>query len=156
MEMTSAEILAAIAASTTLQALALSRNDGEIARLLSVNKKKVVPSIITSRGIASKYPGGAIAAEIVLMKLEGARDAMIASPVAEQKVLGSLLRRQLAFLASEGLDFGDATLRGMLDSFATPQGGNILTSQEVANLKSMAVVDDFVSVEAVTKALNGE
>lgn len=153
--MTKEEILAAIAANPELQALAAVRNDGEIARIISIGRVHVVSKVITSRGIASAYPGGPLAAEMVLLKLEGARDAMLASADPSQKVLGSLLRRQLAFLATEGLDFGDLTLRGMIDSFATPQAGNIISPSEAAALKSMAVVPDVIFADVISAALNG-
>jgi uncharacterized lipoprotein NlpE involved in copper resistance len=63
-----------------------------------------------------------------------------------------LLRRQLAFLASNGLDFGDATLRGMLDYFASV---GVITTTEAGNLKGMALTADPVPVSAVSLALNG-
>lgn len=149
--MTSQEIRAAIAASSDLRALADVRNDGAIAAALSVGRTKIVSKIITSRGISSAYAGGALASENVLMKLEGAYVAMLASSDASTKVLGSLLRRQLGFLAGDGLDFGDATLRGMLDQFALM---GILTSGEVANLKNIARGPDPVSADEVSAALN--
>jgi hypothetical protein len=150
--MTSAEILAAIAADATLTALAAARNDAAIATALSVGRTTVQSKIVTARGIAALYPGGALAAETVLMKLEAARDSMLASTTTSTVVMGSLLRRQLAFLASNGLDFGDATLRGMLDYFASV---GVITTTEAGNLKGMALTADPVPVSAVSLALNG-
>lgn len=149
--MTAQEILDAIEADPVLHSWRTERNDAAIAAALSVGRTKPVSRIITARGIAASYPGGAIGAEVVLLKLEGARDAMLASADQNQKVLGSLLRRQLAFLGTEGLDFGDATLRGMLDTFAAM---SIITAQEAANLKAMALVPDPISVNDVSAALN--
>src|SRR5574337_1609493 len=40
----------------------------------------------SARGLAQMMPGGPIAAEVVLMKLEGARDAMLASADQQQQV----------------------------------------------------------------------
>lgn len=151
--MTAQEILAAIAASPALQALAAAKDWAGIAASLSANRKKVIPKIITARGIAAAFPGGPFAAEAALMKLEGARDAMLASNDAQTKVTGSLLKRQLAFLATEGLDFGDATLRSMIDLFATPQGGSVLTTTERDAFKAMAMVDDPVSEREVEAAV---
>lgn len=51
--MTKQEILAAIAASPELQALAAVRNDGEIARIISIGKTKLVPTEIGSGTIMS-------------------------------------------------------------------------------------------------------
>ena len=149
--MTAQEILDAIQADLNLHQWRFERNDAAIAAALSVGRTKPVSKIITARGIAAAYPGGAIASEVVLMKLEGTAASLIASTDQSQKVLGSLLLRQLVFLKGDGLDFGDPTLRGMLDSFASM---GILTSTEAANLKSMALVPDPISVNDVSLALN--
>ena len=150
--MTSDQILAEIAANPALQALATAKDWASLANALSAGRTKVVAKIITARGIASAHPAGALAAEVVLLKLEGARDNLLASADAGMRVLGSLLRRQLAFLATEGLDFGDATLRAMLDQFATstPQ---ILTPEEASALKGMALEPDSVSALDVEHAV---
>jgi hypothetical protein len=128
------------------------RNDSAVAAILSAGRTEVYSRMTSARGVAEFYPGGPIGAEIVLMKLEGARDAMLASADQEQQVFGSLLRRQLGFLAGEGLDFGSAALRGMLDQFAAL---GILTADEVAGLKAIAVRPAPLDVRAVTLALNG-
>lgn len=145
--MTPQEIRDAIAASPDLQAL--GQNTQAIADALSVGRKKVVPRMTSARGLAELMPGGPVAAEVVLMKLEGAAASMSASVDQQQKVLGSLLHRQLGFLAGEGLDFGSAALRGMLDQFEVM---SILTSDEVAGLKAIALVDDPVSEMDVRRA----
>ena len=107
----------------------------------------------SARGLAQMMPGGPIAAEVVLMKLEGARDAMLASQDQQQQVMGSLLRRQLAFLGrDEGLDFGASALRGMLDQFV---GLGILTADEVAGLKGIAEVRSPITHTQVGAALQG-
>jgi hypothetical protein len=85
-----------------------------------------------------------------MMKLEGAAATMRASTDPSQAVLGSLLTRQLGFLAGEGLDFGSAALRAMLDQFVTLA---ILTQAEVDALKAVAVVPDTVSAFEVAHAL---
>lgn len=127
------------------------RRDDLIAALLSVGRTEVRPRMTSARGLAELMPGGPLAAEAVLLKLEGARDSMLASADAQQRVLGSLLRRQLGFLAGEGLDFGSAALRGMLDQFATL---GILTGAEVAALKSIGVREAKLSTSQVSDALN--
>lgn len=151
--MTPQEIRDAIAASTELQAWAAPgvRRDDLIAAALSVGRTRVVSRMVSSRGLAEHVPGGPLAAEAILLKLEGARDAMLTSQDAGTRVMGSLLRRQLGFLAGDGLDFGSAALRGMLDQFAL-QG--VLTSEEVGGLKAIAEVADPVSLSQVSNALN--
>lgn len=143
--MTPQEIRDAIAGSQDLQAL--GQNTQAIADALSVGRKKVVLREVSARGMAELV--GPIESEVILMKLEGAATAMLASADQQQKVLGSLLHRQLGFLAGEGLDFGSAALRGMLDQFAVM---SILTSDEVAGLKAIALVDDPVSEMDVRRA----
>lgn len=150
--MTPEEIRAAIAASPELQALAEAGNTQAIADALSAGRKRVVSRIISARGIAAEFPGGPVAAEVVLMKLEGAAAAAQASNDPEQQVLGSLIARQLRFLAADGLDFGSAALRGMLDQFV---GMGILTQAEVDGLKSLALVDDPITHTQVGHALQG-
>lgn len=149
--MTPDEIRAAIAASTELQAL--GTNTQAIADALSVGRKRVAPRIISARGIAAEYPGGPVAAEVVLMKLEGAAAAAQASADLQQQVLGSLIARQLRFLAADGLDFGSPALRGMLDQFVAM---NILSQAEVDGLKALALVDDPVTHTQVGHALRGD
>lgn len=149
--MTPQEIRDAIAASPDLQAL--GANTQAIADILSVGRKRVISRIVSARGVASDFPAGPLAAEGVLMKLEGAAAQLSASAVTQEKVLGSLIARQLKFLAGEGLDFGSVALRSMLDQFVAM---GILTEGEVAGLKSLALVDDPVTHTQVGAALRGD
>lgn len=107
--------------------------------------------MVSARGIAGRYAGGALASEVVLLKLEGARDAMLASADAGQRVFGSLLRRQLGFLTSDGLDFGDPTLRGQIDQLVTV---GVIAAEEAGHLKALAEVPDPLPVHAISRALN--
>ncbi len=123
-----------------------------IADILSVDRTEVHSRMTTAQGIAELMPGGPLVAEAVLLKLEAARDSMLASADANTRVMGSLLRRQLAFLAGDGLDFGSAALRGMLDSFGAL---GILTAGEVTGLKSIGVRPAPISHTQVGGALTG-
>jgi uncharacterized protein YbaP (TraB family) len=143
--MTPEQIRAAIAARPELAGVTDSQ---ALADALSAGRTKVVPKMVSARGLAEHL--GAIPAEIVLMKLEGARDAMLASADQQQKVLGSLLRRQLAFLNTDGLDFGSAALRSMLDQFGAL---GVLTAAEVTALKAIALEPDPLSELAVRSAI---
>lgn len=143
--MTPEQIRAAIAARPDLSGVTDSQ---AIADALSVGRTKVAPKMVSARGLAEHL--GAIPAEVVLMRLEGARDAMLASADQQQRVFGSLLRRQLSFLAQDGLDFGSTALRSMLDQFAAT---NILTSAEVTALKAIALEPDPVSEWDVRSAI---
>jgi len=123
-----------------------------IADVLGLGPVIVYPRDVSARGMAQAMPGGPIAAEVVLMKLEGAAATMLASADEQQKVMGSLLHRQLQFLAGDGLDFGASALRGMLDQFA--QLG-ILTTDEVAGLKGIAERREPITHTQVGAALKG-
>lgn len=145
--MTADEIRAAIAASPDLQAL--GEDTQALSDALSVGRTRVASRIVSARGIASDFPGGPVAAEAVLMKLEGAAAALAISVSTQDKVLGSLIHRQLGFLAAEGLDFGSPALRGMLDQFAA---SGILSADEVSGLKSLAMEPDPVPEMDVRRA----
>ena len=145
--MTPQQIRDAIDASTELQAL--GQDTQAIADALSVGRTKVVSRMTSARGLAELMPGGPFAAEVVLMKLEGTAATLAASTDQQEKVLASLLKRQLGFLAGEGLDFGSAALRGMLDQFATM---GILTAGEVDGLKAIAHAPDPVPEMDVRRA----
>lgn len=143
--MNTQDILNAINASPAMVALAQAKNWTALASALSAAiAPRVVSRIITARGIASAYSAGPIAAEALLMKLEGAAAQMLASSDVQTKVIGSLLSRQLGFLKAEGLDFGDATLRAMLDTFAAAPL-SIITSDEAARLKALALQPETVT-----------
>lgn len=148
--MTPQEIRDAIAASPELQAL--GTNTQAIADALSVGRTRVVYKLISARGLAAGLAGGPLAAEAILLKLEGARDAMLASADQQQRVIGSLLRRQLGFLSGDGLDFGSPALLGMLDQFV---GLGILTQGEVDALKELTVEPDLITHTQVGAALLG-
>lgn len=146
------EIHDAITASPELRALVDAGDLQAVADALSVGRTRVAPRMVSARGMAERVPGGPLASEVILLKLEGARDAMLASQDQQQIVMGSLLRRQLSFLAADGLDFGSPALRGMLDQFAAL---SILTQAEVDGLKSIALAADLISWEQVADALQG-
>ncbi len=181
--MTEEQIRAAVLASPTLEALArltttlLVRpndaagyvdNDAEpiehvvpqpdaaaiaAALTLAAPPRVVQPKMVSARGLAERYADGPIACEVVLLKLQAAATAMLASQDVQTKATGSLLNRQLQFLAADGLDFGSAALRAMLDLFATPQGGGVLSSAEAAKLKAVAEAPGEVTDMQVRVAL---
>ena len=122
-----------------------------IADILSLGRTEVRSRIISARGIAELMPGGPLTAEALLLKLEGARDAMLAG-TAQQQVFGSLLRRQLKRLDDDGLDIGSPALRQMLDEL---MAAGVLTAGEVAALKDMAARPAPVTHMQVALALKG-
>ncbi len=142
--MTPAEIRAAIAADPALQALG---NDAEaLAVALSTGRTRLqAPTMISERGIMERYPGGPVAADAVLVKLEtfAASGAPGSGPV----------KRAMKFLASaDGLDIGSAATRAQLDALAA---GGVITSGEADNLKNLALVPVVVTPRQVVDALQG-
>ena len=143
--MSPAEILAAIAASPALQALAAVRNDAAIAAALSVGRTKTASRFTSARGVLEKYPAGPVAADALLTKLEAYANA--AQP------LSSLVKRANGFLSQpEGLDLGSPATIAMLDAL---MAYGVITQAEHDGLKSIATFPDPVSADAVSAALNG-
>ena len=146
--MTADEIRAAIAADPALQALVPDTQ--AIADALSAGRTKVVSRMTSARGMASLLPGGPLQAEMILLKLEAARDALLASTDPGEKLMGSMLRRQLDFLSRDGLDFGDAALREMINQLGAQ---SVLTAEEVTAIKTIGVVPAPVDEYAVRVAI---
>ncbi len=143
--MNSQEILAAITADPTLASLALSRNDAEIARLLSVGRTKVSSHFASERGILERFPLGPIAADALLTKLE--------TFAAAGQAMSSIVNRAMKFLAQpEGLDIGATTTQGLLDGL---EAGGVITAAERNGLRTMATKADPITSEQVSAALNG-
>jgi hypothetical protein len=131
--MTPADIRAAILASPEL--LALVPDTVAIAAALSQGRTTVQPRRMSEAGVLERYPGGPVAADAVLAKLEGF--AASAHPLA------GVVRRALRFLAqAEGLDIGASATRTMLDALAA---GGAITADECASLKGLAAVPDPVA-----------
>jgi hypothetical protein len=138
-------LLSEIQAKCTPEMIA-AKEHGAIAELVSVDRTKVqAPFMVSERGIMDKYPGGPLAADAVLAKLEA---------FAASAVPGSgPVKRALKFLGTaDGLDIGAATTRAQLDVLAT---AGVITTTEATNLKSLAVVPAPVSVTEVIEALQG-
>ncbi len=143
--MTPTEIRAAIAASAELQAHQAAGNVDAIARALSVGRTKVASHFASERGVLERYPGGPIAADALLTKLEAFSTS--GHPMA------SIVKRALKFLAqAEGLDIGSPATQGLL---AELSAGGVLTAEEVAGLRTMALVADPITREQVTEAVYG-
>jgi hypothetical protein len=131
--------------------LAAQGNSEAIAAALSAGRKRHESKMVSARGLAAHL--GALPAEAILLKLEAARDAMLASQDSQQRLLGSALRRQLRFLEGDGLDFGQPVLLNMLDLFAA-QG--ILEAGEASALKSISEADaPKITEYDVRQALRG-
>jgi len=143
--MTPTEIRAAIAASSELQALQAEGNVDAVARALSTGRTKVASHFASERGVLERFPGGPIAADALLTKLE--TFAVSGHPLA------SIVKRALKFLAqAEGLDIGSPATQGLLAQLGA---GGVLTAEEVAGLRAMALTADPITREQVTEAVYG-
>lgn len=139
--MTPEQIRAAIADSPQL--LALVPNTEALAAALSTGRKRRASHFASERGILERFPGGPIAADALLSKLEAF--SSIGHP------MSSIVKRALKFLAqAEGLDIGSPATQGLLDAL---QAGSVLTADEVAGVKAMALVDDPVTEFEVRVAI---
>lgn len=143
--MTPQEIRDAIAASPELQALQADGNVNAIALALSAGRTKVASHFASERGVLERFPGGPIAADALLTKLEAFSTSGHA--------MASIVRRALKFLAqSEGLDIGSPATQALLAQLGA---GGVLTSKEVAGLRAMALQSDPITREQVTEAIYG-
>lgn len=139
--MTPDEIRAAISASPAIKALI--PDTVAIAAALSVGRTKVASRFASERGILERFPGGPMAADALLAKLEAF--AVSGHPMA--RIVG----RAIKFLEQpEGLDIGASTTQGLLDQLAA---GGVITQTERDGLRAMATVDDPVSEMSVRSAL---
>ena len=137
------EIKDAIAASPELQALAAAKNHQAIADILSEGRVKVVSHFASERGVLERYPGGSVAADTLLTKLE--TFAATAHPMA------SIVKRALKFLAqAEGLDLGSQATQGLI---AQLTAGGVLTTTERDGLRAMATQPDPISHMQVALAI---
>lgn len=137
-KVTISEIAASIKASPELVSLAEKFETQKIADAINATTTRVISTVLTTQQLVEAYPDGPLAAETLLLKIEAARDSLLASSNEQAKTLGSLLRRQLQFMNNQGADFGGEALRLVFDQMAAR---NALTAQEVAALKSFAKKD---------------
>jgi hypothetical protein len=119
--------------------------DQAIADILSAGRVKVVPRMVSERGILNDYPGGPIEADAVLSNLETYAGA--------GQALSSVVNRAIRFLRDpDGIDIGAASTRAMLDALA---GGGVITAAECAGLKSLAEQPEIITHADVSRAVRG-
>lgn len=146
MSVTPEQIRAAIAADPELQALASTGATQAIADRLSAGRTKIASHFTSERGILERFPGGPLAGDALISKLEAF--GATAHPMA------SIVRRALRFLGHpEGLDIGSPATQGLLDAL---EAGAVITTNERAGLRTMATVRDPITHEQVGAALRGD
>lgn len=116
-----------------------------IAALLSAGRVRVASHFASERGVLERYPGGPIAADALLAKLEAF--ALAGHP------MSSIVKRALKFLAqSDGLDLGSATTQALLQQLAA---GGVITEEERQGLRHITLQADPIHWHAVRTALQG-
>lgn len=116
-----------------------------VANIVSINRTKVGSHFASERGILERYPGGPLAADAVLGKLEAF--------AATQHPMARIVGRALKFLAqSEGLDIGSPATQGLLAQLAA---GGVITEEERLGLRQMTLQPDPIHWHAVRDALHG-
>lgn len=120
-------------------------HDLAIADILSVGRTRIASRSLSERAILAEYPAGPVAADAVLVKLETYASA--------GQPLSSVLNRALRLLRDpEGLDFGAAAVRSMLDALAA---AGAITGDESAALQGLALTPDPVTAADVSRAVRG-
>lgn len=107
---------------------------GDIAQVEALinapNRSRLVSHFASERGILDRYPGGPLAADALLLKLEAFAQTGHA--------LASIVRRALKFLGQpEGIDLGSGGVQSMLDALA---GGGVISADERGGLRAMATL----------------
>ena len=144
--MTPEQIRAAVAADPALRALiGPSAGQTDVAALvaaLSANRTRIVSHFASERGILDRFPGGPVAADALMSKLEAFS--------ATQHPLAGVVRRAVKFLGTpEGIDLGSNGVQTMLGAL-TPA---VLTEVERDGLRSMATVPVVLTPQEVQAAL---
>ena len=119
-----------------------ARNFHVIAAKVNVNRYASRSLMISERGIMDKYPGGPIAADLVLNKLETFGNSGVpgSGPV----------KRAMKFLAQpDGIDIGSLSTQAQLDALAA---AGVITVEECENLKSLSRVPDLVTWDQCQQA----
>ena len=122
-----------------------AKKDHAIAGILSATRTRITSMRVGELGILAKHPGGPIAADAVLGKLE--EYAATAGPLS--RLAGRAMR---GIRSADGLDLGDPSTQAMLGALA--QAG-VLAPEEAAALAGLARVPDTITADHVSRALRG-
>lgn len=152
--MTPEQICAAIAAAPALQALAAERNDAAVAAVLSAGRKRrVTPTYIGHGTLADTIgrPLGSAAVRVLRLMAEAELPADV-SPTSPQGLEKALVEQAWMLLQEGKLDVSLESVRSGMDDMVGKVPG--FTAATVAKIKALAEVDDPISVNAVSDALN--
>lgn len=128
-----------------IDALLFDGRHNAVAELLSVGRTKIEAHLASERGILERFPGGPLAADELLTKLEAF--AVSGHPYA------GVVKRAMRFLQTpEGLDIGSPTTLALLDQLAA---GGVITADEAAGVKSIATVAAPLTAADIQNALRG-
>lgn len=132
-------------------ALGMSLDDhGAIANVLSVGRKKVLEKFVTERTVWSVL--GAVQGQEFLNKFEDLSNEVLADghPLIPYQ---PVFRKCVGWLAKDGIDFGNSEIRNMVRTTFVAVG--LLTPEQAQALLAVAEVDDVITSQEVTKALEG-
>ena len=137
-----------------------SQNTQTVADALSVGRTRIDPvEKLSSLGLASRFPSlsglpGPLASEMVLQKIEGLADVLVATagdtPEASgARLFGAQIKRQMVHLAGAGMAFGDPAMAVMFEQMRLL---GALSQEEVDALHSVSRFDAPVSEIDVRRA----
>lgn len=134
-----------------VQATGLPLDDhGAIAEALSVGRTKIVSNEVGDGAISLAL--GTPAGPLFLLTLEGIANTPIAVEMAPEQIAQIAICRQAwRSINRVGFDVGNQGVRDGIDSMI----GTLLTQEQADAIKALAVVDDPVSSQEVTKVLEG-
>lgn len=114
-----------------------------IAAKVSANRKKVMDRRLSEIDVLNEYPGGPVAADLVISKLE--------TYAAGTGTYAGVVRRAFKSLGTpEGINFGAPHVQEILTQLAAE---NVLTATESTNLKNLALLDAPVTWEECQAAV---
>lgn len=135
-------LLAEIQAKCTPELIA-SRDDKAILAVVNAGRTALKDRRVNAATILSELPiAGPVQGGVVLDKLEAAGAQVPACKWASRLLLTEI-----------GINVGDPNTQAMLDALAA---GSVLTQAEAAALKALAVQPDPLTLDQVSRALNGE
>lgn len=131
--------------------------DAKIAQILSAKRTRFVSRRLSSLGLAERFPAsgqlpGPLYCESVLQKMEGFAAAAVQEQDPAIALFGGQIRRQMAHLAGDGIDFGAPALHTMFDAMVS---AGAITENDARALKSVALEPEVITADEVSRALRG-
>ena len=127
-----------------IDAMTAAGSIGTIAAMLSAGRTTYATTRKVEIGLIGSHPGGPVAADALLAKLEAYAEA--------GQPLSRLVGRALKAMAVEpGLNLGDPSTHAMLSALVAQ---SVITADEAEGLMDIARVPDPLPRDAISRALN--